>query len=208
MDTKVKLKVQGLANSQVQSGAYALILSEEGPRRIPVIVGVAEAQSIAIALEGLQTARPLTHDLFVRFAQVFRIRLIDVYIYKFEEGVFYSEMTFSDGIHEIRIDSRTSDAVAIALRMKCSIYTSESIMKKCGIVIEETDREEDDEPVLPKSRNPETIGDKGKLKEWLRILQKDEITERMEIAIREENYEFAKLCSEELQRRAKEEEQE
>jgi bifunctional DNase/RNase len=147
--------------------------------------------------------RPLTHDLFTRFARAFRIELVEVFIYKFEEGVYYSEMVFSDGIHEERIDSRTSDAVAVALRAGCEIYTSESIMQKCGIVIEES-AEEDGEQSLRKQKHPGP-GDRGKLTEWLRIMQKEEIRERMEQAIREENYEFAKLCSEELQRRETEE---
>ena len=117
---KNKIKVQGLANSQIQSGAYALILAEEnGPRRIPIIVGTAEAQSIAIALEHIVPPRPLTHDLFATFAQAFNVILKEVYIYKFEDGVFYSELEFSDGERSIKLDSRTSDAIAIALRVNC-----------------------------------------------------------------------------------------
>ncbi|MDR1454727.1 MAG: bifunctional nuclease family protein [Tannerella sp.] len=201
METKIHLKVQGLTNSQIQSGAYALILAEDGPRRLPVIVGVAEAQSIAIALEGLQPMRPLTHDLFTRFIRTFRIHLREVFIYKFEEGVYFSEMIFSDGEREQRIDSRTSDAVAVALRMGCEIYTSESIMQKCGIVMKET-AESDGEMVLQGIMAAgKEAGDRGKLTNWLRIMQKNEIRERMEQAVREENYEFAKLCREELQRR-------
>ncbi len=91
MDTKIKLRVQGLTNSQIQSGAYALILAEEnGARRVPIIVGTSEAQSIAIALEHITPPRPLTHDLFMTFAQAFGIQLREVFIYKFEDGVFYS----------------------------------------------------------------------------------------------------------------------
>ena len=112
MSTRIKLRVQGLANSQIQSGAYALILAEEnGPRRIPIIVGTAEAQSIAIALEHIVPPRPLTHDLFATFAQAFNVILKEVYIYKFEDGVFYSELEFSDGERSIKLDSRTSDAI-------------------------------------------------------------------------------------------------
>jgi bifunctional DNase/RNase len=202
VETKIHLRVQGLTNSQIQSGAYALILAENGPRRLPVVVGIAEAQSIAIALEGLQPTRPLTHDLFTHFARAFRIHLQEVFISKFEEGVYFSEMVFSDGIREQRIDSRTSDAVAVALRMGCEIYTSESIMQKCGIVIEEK-TEDDRKMTARKKKNPEKTDDKDKLTEWLRIMQESEIRERMEQAVREENYEFAKLCSEELQRREK-----
>lgn len=203
MDGKVKLRVQGLTNSQMQSGAYALILSEDGPRRIPVIVGVSEAQSIAIALEALRPPRPLTHDLFVRFANAFQIRLSEVLIYKFEDGIFYSEMVFSDGINEIRIDSRTSDAVAVAIRMKADIYTFESIIQKCGIVLDERSPEKEG-PILSKNLNPDEIEDNSKLQEWLQLLENDEIEERMEDAIREENYEFAKIYKEELLRRERE----
>lgn len=206
MDGKVKLRVQGLTNSQMQSGAYALILSEDGPRRIPVIVGVSEAQSIAIALEALHPPRPLTHDLFVRFANAYQIRLLEVLIYKFEDGIFYSEMLFSDGVSEIRIDSRTSDAVAVAIRMKADIYTFESIIQKCGIVLDEqpSSGKEKEHAILSKNLNPEEIDDNGKLQEWLQLLEVDEIEERMEEAIREENYEFAKIYKEELLRRTEE----
>lgn len=205
MDGKVKLRVQGLTNSQMQSGAYALILSEDGPRRIPVIVGVSEAQSIAIALEALRPPRPLTHDLFVRFANAFQIRLLEVMIYKFEDGIFYSEMVFSDGTNEIRIDSRTSDAVAVAIRMKADIYTNESIIQKCGIILDERNAPEKEKDVLlSKHLNPDEIDDNSKLQEWLQLLESDEIEERMEEAIREENYEFAKIYKEELLRRVEE----
>ncbi|MDR3194676.1 MAG: bifunctional nuclease family protein [Tannerella sp.] len=205
METKINLKVLGLTNSQIQSGAYALILAEDGPRRLPVIVGVSEAQSIAIALEGLQPARPLTHDLFTRFARTFRIHLQEVFIYKSEGGIFFSKMVFSDGTRAVQIDSRTSDAVAIALRMKCDICTTEAIMQQCGVVIGENAPEDDSETALQTQSDPEKTDDRGQLTEWLQIMQKNEIGERMEQAIREENYEFAKLCSEELQRREKEE---
>ena len=206
MDTKVKLKVQGLTNSRMHSGAYALILSEDGPRRIPVIVGVSEAQSIAIALEELKPPRPLTHDLFVGFARACKIQLQEVFINKFEDGVFYSEMFFSDGFRDIRIDSRTSDAVAIALRMKCDIYILESIIQKCGIVPEEIESVESDETAMFKDLNPEEIKDKETLKVWLSLLPDSEIDERMGKAIEEEKYEYAKMYKEELLRRKLEEE--
>ena len=206
MDKKVKLTVQGLTNSRMHSGAYALILSEDGPRRIPVIVGVSEAQSIAIALEELKPPRPLTHDLFVAFVQALKIKLIEVFIYKFDEGVFYSEIHFSDGFREVRIDSRTSDAVAIALRMKGDIYILESIIQKCGIVLEEIESAESDETAMFKDLNPEDIKDKETLKVWLSILPDSEIDERMEKAITDEKYEFANMYKEELVRRNRKEE--
>ena len=103
MENRIKLKVLGLTYSQVKKGAYALVLAEEeGPRRIPVVIGVSEAQSIAISLEGIIPPRPITHDLFVSFAHGFGIRLKEVCIYKLENGVFYSEMVFDDGTREMR----------------------------------------------------------------------------------------------------------
>ncbi|MDR0796682.1 MAG: bifunctional nuclease family protein [Tannerella sp.] len=206
MDKIVKLRVQGLTNSQLHSGAYALILSEEGPRRIPIIVGISEAQSIAIALEELKPPRPLTHDLFVAFIQASRIRLKEVFINKFVDGVFFSEMVFDDGFHEIRIDSRTSDAIAMALRMKCNIYTLESIIQRCGIVLEDMEFAESDEDTLLKTLNPEDIKDRETLKVWFSLLPDDEIDERMEKAIAEEKYEYANMYKEELNRRQKMEE--
>ena len=200
MDKKIRLIVQGLTNNQVQSGAYALILSEKGPRRLPVIVGVSEAQSIAIALEELTPPRPLTHDLFVGVIQSFKLFLSEVFIYRFEEGVFYSELIFSDGTNEVRIDSRTSDAVAIALRVNCPIYTLESIMQQCGVVIDEGTIE-NEAPVLSKDLNPEEIHDPEKLREWLNMLQRGELEERMQKAIGEEKYESAKIYRDELNRR-------
>lgn len=210
MDTRIKLRVQGLANSQIQSGAYALILAEEnGHRRVPVIVGTAEAQSIAIALEKIVPPRPLTHDLFATFTQAFGFVLREVFIYKFEEGIFYSELLFEDNERQIRIDSRTSDAIAIALRIKCNIYTTNRIMEECGVILEEPsfdlsfENKKVDEDDLS-DKKPEDIKDEEKLKKWLDLLGVDELNERLEEAISEENYEYAKIYKDELRRRENE----
>lgn len=206
LDTRVKLKVQGLTNSQIQSGAYALILAEEkGPRRIPIIVGTAEAQSIAIALEHITPPRPLTHDLFSSFFASFGICLREVFIYKFEEGVFYSELLFDDGTREVKIDSRTSDAIAIALRVQCDIYTTEEIVQECGVVLEdsalfEDDEEEEDEELLHELE-PDEIKDEMKLKKWLSLLDEDELKTRLQEAVDKENYEYAKMYKDELHNR-------
>lgn len=208
MDTRVKLRVQGLTNSQVQSGAYALILAEEnGPRRIPIIVGTSEAQSIAIALEKITPPRPLTHDLFATFTRAFGIMLHEVFIYKFEDGVFYSELLFDDGQRQVRLDPRTSDAIAIALRVKCNIYTTEQIVRECGIVLEEApaaEEESDDEEDYLLNMEPEDIKDETKLQKWLSLLDADELNDRLEEAIAEENYEYAKMYKDELRRREEE----
>lgn len=180
---------------------------ENGPRRIPIIVGTSEAQSIAIALEKITPPRPLTHDLFATFTKAFGIFLQEVFIYKFEDGVFYSELTFNDGKQQIKLDSRTSDAIAIALRVKCDIFTTEQIVRECGIVLEEAsaseeEPEDDDDYLL--NMEPEDIKDETKLKKWLSLLDADELNERLEEAIAEENYEYAKLYKDELRRREEE----
>lgn len=139
MDKRIRLYVLDLSFSQLQSGAYALVLAEEdGPRRIPVVIGAAEAQAIAISLEGIRTPRPLTHDLFVSFAHAFGVSLTEVYIYRFEDGIFSSELTFSDGERTIRIDARTSDAISIAMRTRAPIYTTEDIIQRTGFIIDDT----------------------------------------------------------------------
>lgn len=209
MNTRVKLRVQGLTNSQIQSGAYALILAEEsGPRRIPIIVGTSEAQSIAIALEHINPPRPLTHDLFSSFVTAFGIRLREVFIYKFEEGVFFSELLFDNGERQVKIDSRTSDAIAIALRVQCDIYTTEGIVQECGVVLEDAslfeDSEDKDDDELMYDLEPDEIKDEAQLRKWLSLLELDELKSRLQEAIDNENYEYAKMYKDELHRRESE----
>lgn len=200
MEKRIKLRVQGITNSQVQSGAYALILAEEnGLRRIPIIVGTPEAQSIAIALEGLKPPRPLTHDLFATFAQAFGIRLKEVYIYRFEEGIFYSELLFGDGERNIKVDSRTSDAIAIALRVKCDIYTSEEIVRQAGIVLED-DLEEEEE----KTGSLADVDMDEEIDKLLTDMEEYELEEQLQQAVEQEDYELAKLVQDELHRRKQE----
>ena len=137
MNNRVKLIVLGLSYNQLQSGAFALLLAEEnGPYRIPVVIGPAEAQSIAIRMEGVTPPRPLTHDLFMSFTQAFGIRLREVFIYKFEDGVFSAELTFDDGERQVVLDARTSDEIAIAMRCKAPIWTTREIVDRTGFIIE------------------------------------------------------------------------
>ena len=200
-DKKIKLRVQGLTNSQIQSGAYALVLAEEGLRRIPIIVGTFEAQSIAIALERINPERPLTHDLFIAYTKATGYRMKEVFIHKFEDGVYYSEITLGNEESTISIDSRTSDAIAIALRTNCSIYTTEQIMRKCGIVLDESSHTENPDEALPEELTADDLQDLSKLKKQLRILKKKDIEERMAKAVAKEDYEFAKIYKDELLRR-------
>ena len=198
---KIKLRVQGLTNSQIQSGAYALVLAEDGLRRIPIIVGMFEAQSIAIALEGINPPRPLTHDLFIAYTKATGYVMKEVFIHKFEDGVFYSEIVLSCGDSTIQIDSRTSDAISIALRTNCSIYTTEQIMRRCGIVLDESINPDNSNGTLPEELTADDLQDITKLKKQLSALKKKDVEERMSIAIAKEDYEFAKIYKDELLRR-------
>ena len=190
MDDRVKLKVMGITYSQIQNGAYALVLAEEnGDRRIPIIIGTAEAQSIAIRLEHLTPPRPMTHDLFASFAQGFGIRLREVFVYHYEDGVFSSELLFDDGTRQIRIDSRTSDAIAIALRTQSPIYTTEKIISEAGIIFQEERKEK-------KKEETKTVKRKH-----LNDYSTKELKERLEEAVRMEAYEKAALIQQELKKR-------
>src|ERR1700753_3702125 len=137
---KIKLDIVGLSYSQTQSGAYALVLGEiSGRRRLPIIIGSFEAQAIAIEIEKMTPSRPLTHDLFKNFAQAFNIVIQEVIIYNLVDGIFYSKLICSDGKKSIEIDARTSDAIALAVRFDCPIFTYEFILSSAGIVIEGND---------------------------------------------------------------------
>lgn len=154
---KLKLEILGMSYSQSQSGAYALILGEvDGKRRLPIIIGGFEAQAIAIELEKMKPARPLTHDLLKRVSDAYGIRINEVIINKFFEGVFYAQLICDDGKKVMEIDSRTSDAVALALRFNCPIYTYESIMAQAGIIVQENkdEKQEADDWFSEKEDNP------------------------------------------------------
>lgn len=134
---KILLEIVGLSYSQNQSGAYVLVLGENsGSRRLPIVIGGFEAQAIAIELEKMTPTRPLTHDLFKSFATTFNINLKEVIIYNVVEGIFFAKLICSDGSKEFDIDARTSDAIALAVRFKCDIYTHESILKSAGIALD------------------------------------------------------------------------
>lgn len=135
---KIKLEIIALSYSQTQSGAYALVLGEaNGKRRLPIIIGGYEAQAIAIELEKMTPSRPLTHDLMKTFAESFNIVITEVIIYKIVEGVFYAKLVANNVQQTTEIDARTSDAIAMALRFDCPIYTYESILSTYGVVLDE-----------------------------------------------------------------------
>jgi bifunctional DNase/RNase len=191
MGNLVKLRVMGLTFSQTQAGSYALVLAEEtGKRRIPIMIGAFEAQAIALHLEELKPPRPLTHDLFLSFSRAYGVELKEVLIAKLEEGIFYSELTFIRDNEAIKIDSRTSDAVALALRFKCPIYTTTEILDKAGIFLEDKEEEvkyADDEIPF----EGETLESKSFL----------ELEAELDMAIENEDYEAASKIRDEMKRR-------
>jgi hypothetical protein len=191
---RVKLMVTGISYSQTQSGAYALILNEEkGDRRIPIIIGGFEAQAIVIKLENLNPPRPLTHDLFRMFADEFRISILEVFIYKLEEGVFFSKLICNNGDKEISIDSRTSDAVALALRFGCPIFITEEILDKAGITISPATAETSEDNSFDSILEPES----SKYDSF----SEEELYKMIDEAVRTEDYERAAAIRDEIEKR-------
>lgn len=201
----IKLNVLGISYSQTQSGAYALILTEEeGDRRIPIIVGGFEAQAIAIELEGLKPPRPLTHDLFLSFAKVYGISIKEVVIYKLEEGVFYAQLLCDNGAEKITLDARTSDAIALALRFKCPIYTTEEIISKAGIVLDFDKESAEASEDIPKEPPQEDFKETPTAsKEDYGSLSVEELKKMMDEAIKNEDYEKASALKNEIDKRIK-----
>ena len=191
---RIKLYLLGISYSPVHQGAFAMILAEEnGPYRIPIVIGSSEAQSIAIKMENIITPRPITHDLFCSFAQAFGVELKDVFIYKFEEGIFYSEMRFSDGLREVVMDARTSDAVAIAIRTGAPIFTTSEILHSTGAILEETTEADD-------SNSSHQDGE-SKASASLEDKSVEELEELLNKHIEDENYEEAAKVSEILKKK-------
>ncbi|MHC1707985.1 MAG: bifunctional nuclease domain-containing protein [Bacteroidales bacterium] len=195
---KIRLEIVGLSYSQSQSGAYALVLGEtDGNRRLPIIIGGFEAQAIAIELEKIKPTRPLTHDLFKNFAERFGILIKEVIINKFHEGVFYSQLICFDGEETFEIDSRTSDAVALALRFRCPIYTYEVIMSAAGIVMTEEEAAAQ-EGIEESTEDDESIFASF---ETLEEFSLAELEDMLSKAIENEEYEKASQIRDEIMRR-------
>lgn len=191
MGKKIKLNILGVTFSQVQAGAYTLILCEEGNEtaRIPIIIGTPEAQSIAIYLEGLHPPRPLTHDLIKNLLGSLSIKLEEVYIYQYKDGIFSSKLMLNNKGENLAIDSRTSDAIAIALRTESPIYIDESVFQEVSISVDETsflgddftdDMFENDDPSLLKE--PNVNYDSMSLQELRKVLEEAIIREDYETA--------------------------
>lgn len=196
---KVKLNILGLSYSQTQTGAYALVLSEaDGNRRIPIIIGAVEAQAIAIQLEGLKPPRPLTHDLFLNVALAFDIEIVEVFIHKLEEGIFYAEIVCEQNSNRIRVDSRTSDAIALALRFECPIFTTEDILEKAGINMEfDESGEAGDEFEEAENNTKKPSAGHVDYSDYT----PEELNELLDAAIADEDYEKASEIRDEINKR-------
>jgi bifunctional DNase/RNase len=203
----VKLSIKGISYSQTQNGAYALILNEvDGERKLPIVIGAFEAQSIAIALEKeIKPPRPLTHDLFKNFAERFDIVVKQVIIHKLVDGVFYSSIICErDKIEEI-IDARTSDAIALALRFNAPIFTYKNILDKAGIYLKTNnqDSDKDSQEIDDILSNPETFGHQDDSKSDRIYLKHSlqELSDLLEQAVAQEDYEKAAQIRDEISKR-------
>tara|TARA_B100001248_G_scaffold261751_1_gene254090 strand:+ start:3320 stop:3940 length:621 start_codon:yes stop_codon:yes gene_type:complete len=203
----IRLNIKGISYSQTQSGAYALILSEEnGERKLPIVIGAFEAQSIAIALEkDIRPPRPLTHDLFKNFSDRYDITVKQVVIHKLVDGVFYASLICErDGIEEI-IDARTSDAIALALRFSAPIFTYKNILEKAGVILKispEKDGEKTDDSfvfeneIVEKQEEIEAVSD-----ETFKNLSLSDLKDLLKKAVQDEDYEVAAKIRDEISKR-------
>ncbi|MBL4703174.1 MAG: bifunctional nuclease family protein [Flavobacteriales bacterium] len=194
---KIQLDIVGLSYSQTQSGAYALVLAEaEGRRRLPIIIGGFEAQAIAIELESMAPSRPLTHDLFKSFAEEFEIQMTEVIVYNLVEGIFFAKIICNQNGKEVEIDSRTSDAIALAVRFNCPIYTFEFILGSAGIILEDEDSDE----LLEEDISLEELVSESD-SDSLSSVSIAELEEELKTAIAKEDYENASRLRDEIDRR-------
>lgn len=199
---KVELEIAGLSYSHTQSGAYALVFNEaNGNRRLPIIIGGTEAQAIAIELEGMTPSRPLTHDLFKSFAEEFEFTIQEVVIYNLIEGIFFSKLICrnKEG-NSIEIDSRTSDAVAIAVRFACPIFTYEFILSSAGIILDDEGEESeshDNSPMDDTTSRPIEIAESES--EPTKTIE--ELENELKEAIESEDYEKASKLRDQINSR-------
>ena len=194
---KIKLEILGLSSSQSQSGSFALVLGEvEGNRRLPIIIGMFEAQAIAIEIEKIIPNRPMTHDLFKSFASSYNFTVVEIVISDLKEGVFFAKIVCNDGVNTLEIDARPSDAIAIGLRFDSPIYTYGNILEEAGIVL--TDEGEEDITDFKKEAKKEPRSTKkGDLKNF----STDKLNKLLSEAIEREDYEHAAKIRDELSRR-------
>ncbi len=197
MADKIKLEILGLSSSQSQSGSFALVLGEVGSnRRLPIIIGMFEAQAIAIEIEKITPNRPMTHDLFKSFAYNLGYDIKEIYISDLKEGVFFAKIICESNGKQFEIDARPSDAIAIGLRFNVDIYTNETILTEAGIVL--SDEEEEVTDIKQKSGEsgtPEPVAKK------MEDLPSDQLNKMLDEALAQEDYERAAKIRDEINKR-------
>jgi bifunctional DNase/RNase len=197
---KIELEIVALSHSITQTHSYAVVLGEvNGVRRLPIVIGGFEAQAIAVALEKMQPSRPLTHDLMKNFMNAFGISLHEIIICDLQEGIFYSKLVCSSEYDTVEIDSRTSDALALAVRFGCPIYTYENILDSAGIIME------DQEKTGKKKKGQEVTVEDSSLtgKEDLKTMTLEELNELLNNVLESEDYIRAVAIRDEINSRKK-----
>lgn len=199
---KIKLEILGLSSSQSQTGSFALVLGEtEGNRRLPIIIGMFEAQAIAIEIEKIIPNRPMTHDLFKSFSNAFHFHVEEIVISDLKEGVFFAKIVCSDGLKKTEIDARPSDAIAIGLRFDSPIYTYETILAEAGIVLTDQEEEEKIEPKAEAKTRVKKESAKKSSGEDYKNYSVEKLNDLLKDAIDKEDYERAAKIRDELSKR-------
>ena len=179
---KIELEIVALSHSITQTHSYAVVLGEvNGLRRLPIVIGGFEAQAIAVALEKMQPSRPLTHDLMKNFMNAFNVDLLEIIISDLQEGIFYSKLVCSSENDTVEIDSRTSDALALAVRFGCPIYTYENILESAGILMEDT-------ATSKKKKSPVSVEEEGGGKEDLKAMSLEDLNVLLNEVLEHEDY--------------------
>ncbi|SDL45142.1 bifunctional nuclease family protein [Siphonobacter aquaeclarae] len=192
---KIKLEILGLSPSQSQTGSFALVLGEEfGNRRLPIIIGMFEAQAIAIEIEKISPNRPMTHDLFKSFAQAFHYKVTEIVISDLREGIFFAQVVCTDGLKERVVDARPSDAIAIGLRFNVPIYTFENLLSEAGIVAS-------DAPSSPEKTEAAPAEKTKPFQDQLKDNSTEDLQRMLDQALSNEEYEKAAQIRDEISRR-------
>ncbi len=199
---KIELEIVALSHSITQTHSYAVVLGEvDGLRRLPIVIGGFEAQAIAVALERMQPSRPLTHDLFANFMTTFGIELTEVIIYKLEEGIFFSKLICRHDGDSIEIDSRTSDALAMAVRANCKIYTYENILETAGLYLEQTEGAV--EPTADTKPNKVPVTSKSNIDADMKNMNLEDLNKLLQKVLEQEDYVRAINIRDEINSRKK-----
>ena len=190
---KVNLEIIGLTYSESSTGAYVLVLGDKNSRRrLPIVIGSAEAESIAVGIEKHKNGRPHTHDLFLRFAHEFGVQIMEVVINRFRDGVYYAMLVCKQGDDLTMVDARPSDAIAIAVRVGCEIYAYESVMEEAGIIMDDMDELTEDDNSINKVQNEHD----------LELLTLNELEDLLQMAIDDEDYQKAAQIRDEIKSRS------